>query len=164
MTSRAHRLVNRFVAALLLALSMALAASSAAGQAAYQPRAEARLRHLAEMFRCLVCQNQSLADSNAELAADLRNQIREQIRIGASDEQIQTYMVRRYGDFVLYRPPIKPVTWALWFGPFITLAAGAVVLVLSIRHARNVRPSMLSQDERRHADAMVDGHNEGARR
>ncbi|SAK78516.1 Cytochrome c-type biogenesis protein CcmH precursor [Caballeronia pedi] len=98
-----------------------------------------RARHLAEHFRCVVCQNQSLADSNAELAADLRARIREQVGQGASDEQIQAYMVRRYGDFVLYRPPVKPVTWALWFGPFAVLAAGALAMALHIRRARFAR-------------------------
>ncbi|WP_321795454.1 cytochrome c-type biogenesis protein [Caballeronia sp. J97] len=98
-----------------------------------------RARHLAEHFRCVVCQNQSLADSNADLAADLRARIREQVGQGASDQQIQAYMVRRYGDFVLYRPPVKPVTWALWFGPFAVLAAGAIAMALHIRRARHAR-------------------------
>lgn len=96
---------------------------------------EERARHLAEHFRCVVCQNQSLADSNASLAADLRARIREQVEQGASDEEIQAYMVRRYGDFVLYRPPVKPVTWALWFGPFAVLTAGAIVMARFIRRA-----------------------------
>ena len=98
-----------------------------------------RARRLAEHFRCVVCQNQSLADSTADLAADLRARIREQVGQGASDEQIQAYMVRRYGDFVLYRPPVKPVTWALWFGPFAVLAAGAVAMALHIRRAHQTR-------------------------
>ncbi|KAK46571.1 cytochrome C biogenesis protein [Caballeronia jiangsuensis] len=98
-----------------------------------------RARRLAEHFRCVVCQNQSLADSNASLAADLRARIREQVEHGASDEQIESYMVRRYGDFVLYRPPVKPVTWALWFGPFAVLAAGAVAMARHVRRARNAR-------------------------
>ncbi|GJH11642.1 cytochrome c-type biogenesis protein CcmH [Caballeronia novacaledonica] len=98
-----------------------------------------RARRLAEHFRCVVCQNQSLADSNASLAADLRARIREQVEHGASDEQIESYMVRRYGDFVLYRPPVKPVTWALWFGPFAVLAAGAIAMARHIRRARDAR-------------------------
>jgi cytochrome c-type biogenesis protein CcmH len=98
-----------------------------------------RARRLAEHFRCVVCQNQSLADSNANLAADLRARIREQVGQGASDAQIQAYMVRRYGDFVLYRPPVKPVTWPLWFGPFAVLAAGALAMALHIRRARDHR-------------------------
>ncbi|MDR5740366.1 cytochrome c-type biogenesis protein CcmH [Caballeronia sp. LZ019] len=98
-----------------------------------------RLRQLAESFRCVVCQNQSLADSAAPLAADLRERIREQARSGASDEEIRDYMVRRYGDFVLYRPPMKPATWALWFGPLLALLAGAIALALSIRRARRAQ-------------------------
>ncbi|SAK81448.1 Cytochrome c-type biogenesis protein CcmH precursor [Caballeronia hypogeia] len=100
---------------------------------------DARARQLAEHFRCVVCQNQSLADSNASLAADLRARIREQVEQGASDEQIQAYMVRRYGDFVLYRPPVKPVTWALWFGPLAVLLAGALAMARHIRRARSTR-------------------------
>ncbi|WP_051377295.1 cytochrome c-type biogenesis protein [Paraburkholderia dilworthii] len=151
MTSGLYLLVGKLAAALMLAVSMTCAMAQPADDALYN----ARVRHLADSFRCLVCQNQSLADSNAELAADLRNQIRDQISKGASDEQIQAYMVHRYGDFVLYRPPVKAVTWALWFGPFITLVAGAAALALSIRHARNVRPRILSPDERRHANALL---------
>jgi len=106
---------------------------------AQQSPVDERARRLAEHFRCVVCQNQSLADSNASLAADLRARIREQVEHGASDEQIESYMVRRYGDFVLYRPPVKPVTWALWFGPFALLAAGAVAMARHIRRARDAR-------------------------
>jgi len=157
-------MASQVAAALLLALSMTLAASNTVDQNVDGPLTDSRVRQLAESFRCLVCQNQSLADSNAELAADLRNQIRDQVSKGASDEQIQAYMVRRYGDFVLYRPPIKPVTWALWFGPFMTLAAGAVVLIISIRHVRDQGPRTLDPDERRHADALLADRKEGTRR
>ncbi|SAK80647.1 Cytochrome c-type biogenesis protein CcmH precursor [Caballeronia glebae] len=108
---------------------------------AQQSPDDERARHLAEHFRCVVCQNQSLADSNADLAADLRARIREQVGQGASDEQIQAYMVRRYGDFVLYRPPVKPATWALWFGPFAVLAAGAIAMARYVRRAQQARRS-----------------------
>ena len=124
-------MISRFAAALLAVFALL-------AQAQESPDDE-RARHLAEHFRCVVCQNQSLADSNASLAADLRARIREQVGQGASDEQIQTYMVQRYGDFVLYRPPMKPATWALWFGPFVVLAAGALAMALHIRRARKAR-------------------------
>ena len=128
MTSRFARIVLMLIALAFVTLAHAQDSSN-----------DERARHLAERFRCVVCQNQSLADSNATLAADLRARIREQVDQGASDEQIQAYMVRRYGDFVLFRPPVKPVTWALWFGPFAALAAGAVTMALVIRRAKQAR-------------------------
>lgn len=156
----ARHATSRTLAALLMALSTTCAVAQAADDQPY----DTRVRQLAESFRCLVCQNQTLADSNAELAADLREQIRNQVRHGASDEQVRAWMVRRYGDFVLYQPPVKPVTWALWSGPFVTLAIGAVVLIRNVRRARHLRPRSLSPDERRHADALLADGNEGPRR
>ena len=89
-----------------------------------------RATALAEQLRCLVCQNQTLADSNAELAVDLKKQLREKIASGWSDQQIIDFMVQRYGDFILYRPPFKPLTWLLWLGPFLLLMAGLIWLRL----------------------------------
>jgi cytochrome c-type biogenesis protein CcmH len=97
---------------------------------------EARLKGLAEELRCLVCQNQTIADSNASLALDLRNEIREQIAKGRSDEQIRDYMVQRYGDFVLYRPPLKATTVLLWIGPFALLALGIAIIMSTVRRRR----------------------------
>src|SRR5207245_11469173 len=94
-----------------------------AAPAAADPALEQRVMTLAAELRCLVCQNQTLADSNAPLAEDLRNQVREKMRQGASDSEIVDYMVARYGDFVLYRPPVKATTLMLWFGPLLLLAA-----------------------------------------
>jgi cytochrome c-type biogenesis protein CcmH len=88
---------------------------------AEDPQVEARLVVIAEELRCLVCQNESLASSNAELAEDLRREVRKLIRDNKSDTEIKTYLVERYGDFVLYRPQVKPLTWPLWFGPFFML-------------------------------------------
>ena len=85
------------------------------------PVLEARLVAISEELRCLVCQNESLASSHAELAEDLRREVRKLIREDKSDTEIKTYLVSRYGDFVLYRPPVKPLTWPLWFGPFLML-------------------------------------------
>jgi cytochrome c-type biogenesis protein CcmH len=99
---------------------------------------DARYRHLISELRCLVCQNQTIADSNAALALDLRNQIRAQIAAGRSDEQIRAYMVERYGDFVLYRPPFKASTVVLWLGPGLLLA-GAVAAYVAIVRRRRVR-------------------------
>src|SRR5690606_40477697 len=94
-----------------------------------QQRYEAIIREV----RCLVCQNQTIADSTAPLAADLRREIRERIVAGASDQEIIDFLVARYGDFVLYRPPLKPTTWALWGAPFLLLAIGAVVFIRVLR-------------------------------
>ena len=92
-----------------------------------------RLKRLESELRCLVCQNQTLADSNADLAADLRREVRALAVAGKSDEEIKAYLVARYGDFVLYDPPVKPITWMLWFGPFALLLVGAVVWWVVLR-------------------------------
>src|SRR5207244_7243562 len=99
---------------------------------------EQRLKTLGEELRCLVCQNQTIADSNAPLALDLRNQIRAQVAQGRSDDQIRAYMVERYGDFVLYKPPFKAVTAILWAGPFLLLLAGIWALVAIVRRGRGI--------------------------
>lgn len=103
---------------------------------ASDPVMEARLQKLAEELRCLVCQNESLAGSRAELAVDLRNQIRAQMEAGASDRQIIDYLVQRYGDFILYRPPVKSTTAALWVGPFILLVGAGALLVIRLRRRK----------------------------
>ena len=98
---------------------------------------DARLKRLESELRCLVCQNQTLADSNADLADDLRREVRTLALAGNSDDEIKTYLVARYGDFVLYNPPVKPVTWMLWFGPFALLAGGGAAWWVVLR--RRVR-------------------------
>jgi cytochrome c-type biogenesis protein CcmH len=100
------------------------------------PAVEGRLKALAEELRCLVCQNQTIADSNAPLAVDLRNQIRGQIAQGRSDDQIRGYMVERYGDFVLYKPPFQATTLVLWLGPPALIAAGIVAFFVVVRRRR----------------------------
>ena len=97
------------------------------------PAVERRLKDLGEELRCLVCQNQTIADSNAPLALDLRNQIRVQVKQGKSDDEIRAYMTERYGDFVLYKPPFKATTAVLWIGPFALIAVGAFVLWVVVR-------------------------------
>src|SRR5512145_3569525 len=101
---------------------------------------EKRVTALAVELRCLVCQNQTLADSNAPLAVDLRNQIREQLKAGKSEQDVVDFMVARYGDFVLYRPPFKASTVALWAGPFLLLALGAWLFVRRLRQRRPAEP------------------------
>ena len=115
-----------------------------------------RIRHLSEKLRCLVCQNQSLADSNAELAEDLRRQVRAQVAAGKSDDQIVGYMVERYGDFVLYEPPFKATTALLWIGPFVLLAAAALALILIVRRRRGASDEIpLGPDEKRLVERVL---------
>jgi len=115
---------NLTAAALLLIATLVSAASMEPSPGA---ALDARLKKLETELRCLVCQNQTLADSNADLADDLRREVRELAISGKSDDEIKAYLVARYGDFVLYNPPVKPTTWLLWFGPFV-LAIGGVGL------------------------------------
>ena len=120
------------------------------------PKIEQRMKALTEQLRCLVCQNETLADSQAPLAEDLRQQIREQIKAGKSDQEIMAFLTQRYGDFVLYKPPVKPKTYLLWFLPFILLIAGTAVLYLYLKHRRALIPDKpLSADERRRAEDIL---------
>lgn len=125
----------------LLILPVPTAWAAEAAEAAADPVLEARMVRITSELRCLVCQNQTIADSHADLASDLRRQVREMIQQGRSDQDIIDYMTARYGDFVLYRPPVKRTTFLLWFGPALLLAAGILALVLIVR-----RRSRLSDD------------------
>ena len=108
---------------------------------------QARWDHIAAELRCLVCQNESLASSNAELAVDLRREVRSLIEQGQSDSDIRSFLVRRYGDFVLYKPEVKPVTWLLWFGPFVLLLL-ALVLALRLMRRAPAASAPLTESER----------------
>lgn len=130
-----------------------LVASSAF--AVEEPELDKRVAAIASELRCLVCQNQTIADSNADLALDLRNTIREQVKAGASDKEVIGFMVARYGDFVLYRPPLKASTVLLWFGPFLLLALGAYALVRRLRRRRPDVPE-LSEAEHARAASLLD--------
>lgn len=134
-------------------LALALIAGVAAAQS--DPALEKRVAGLAHELRCLVCQNQTLAESNAPLAVDLRNQIREQLQQGASEQDVLDFMVARYGDFVLYRPPFKATTLALWLGPFLLLALGIAVLVRRLLRRRVPGPQ-LSDAERARAARLLE--------
>ncbi len=117
-----------------MALSIATAfCAFAASPGSENPDLEKRVMALAEELRCLVCQNQTLADSHAALAIDLKNRIRELLREGKSEREVLDFMVQRYGDFVLYRPPLRATTALLWAGPFILLALGATGLIVWLR-------------------------------
>lgn len=121
--------MHRVLPALLVAVSLTSMAALPLDE---------HVKQLSAELRCLVCQNQTIADSSAQLAMDLKQQIREQLARGASDQEVIDYMVQRYGDFVLYRPPLKPTTWPLWFGPFAMLLAGLVFLFVQLRHRQNL--------------------------
>jgi cytochrome c-type biogenesis protein CcmH len=114
-----------------------------------------RVAELSAELRCLVCQNQSIADSNADLAVDLRRQIREQLGSGKSERDVVDFMVQRYGDFVLYRPPLKASTVLLWCGPFLLLGLGMVLLIRRIRSTNRQAPP-LSEAERARAAALLE--------
>ncbi|MCP3868767.1 MAG: cytochrome c-type biogenesis protein CcmH [Gammaproteobacteria bacterium] len=138
---------------LLFFLLMAMMLPAVARVEAYHfddPAMEARYKQLIDELRCLVCQNQNLADSNAELAQDMRRLTYEMVSKGESNEAVIAFMVQRYGDFVLYRPPFRTSTALLWIGPFIILAVGVLVLVAFIRKRGKERmPAMGSQDQER---------------
>ena len=120
------------------------------------PVIEQRLIVISEEMRCLVCQNESLAGSRSDLANDLRREIRNLIKEGKTDDQIRSFMVERYGDFVLYRPPVKPITWFLWIGPFVILLAGIIGLMVYLRRRNQRVPSTkLSESDNRRIDALL---------
>ncbi len=119
-----------------------------------QSELDKHVMSLAAELRCLVCQNQTIADSNADLAVDLRHTIREQLARGATDQQVIDFMTARYGDFVLYRPPFKAATLILWAGPFLLLAAGLWLLLRRIT-ARKADPAPLSDAERARAEELL---------
>ncbi|MGQ0667994.1 MAG: cytochrome c-type biogenesis protein [Nitrospiraceae bacterium] len=120
------------------------------------PVAEARLKHLAVELRCLVCQNQTLADSNAPLAEDLRREVREMIARNMSDKEIIDFLVSRYGDFVLYRPPMKATTTLLWLGPFVLLVGGAIALVTALRRrGQRLTDAAITEEEHRRVEQLL---------
>jgi cytochrome c-type biogenesis protein CcmH len=144
---------------LVLFLALQLAGASYAGEAvplADDPVVEQRLIVISEELRCLVCQNESLAGSRADLAMDLRREIRTLIKDGKTDAEIRDYMVSRYGDFVLYRPQVKPMTWVLWFGPFLLLIGAVVVLVRMVRRSqRSAAAPTLDAAQRAKAQSLL---------
>ncbi len=154
------RRVAALLAALLVAAPLATLGQGApareARPLAEDPKVEARLAAIAEELRCLVCQNESLASSRAELAMDLKREVREQIRAGKTDAEIREFMVRRYGDFVLYRPPVKESTLLLWAGPFLLLIAAAAGAAIFVRRRRASAPAALSAEDEARAAALLE--------
>ncbi len=154
------------LALVLLAAAGVTHASDAVPTAA-NPALEKRVMALSEELRCLVCQNQTIAESHAGLAVDLKNQIREQMSAGKSDQAILDYMVARYGDFVLYRPPVKATTVLLWFGPFALLAGALGFLLYNIRRRRTMqlqKNNELTENERARAQRLINDGTAGGNR
>src|SRR5438128_9405363 len=125
-------------------------------QPADDAQLEQRMQALTQQLRCLVCRNETLADSPADVAEDLRRQIREQMKAGKSDQEIIAFLTQRYGDFVLYKPPVKSTTYLLWFGPFVLLFAGTGVLYLYLKKRRElIDEKPLTADERKRAEEIL---------
>ena len=146
----------RIFLAFICVFSLNGAIANEAAPLADDPVTEQRLISISEEMRCLVCQNESLAGSRSDLANDLRREIRTLIKEGKSDDQIRNFMVERYGDFVLYRPPVKPITWLLWIGPFVILVIGIVGLLTYLRRRNSSVPSVILTDaDNRKIDALL---------
>lgn len=150
---------------LMLAVLVATAAvAKEAEPAVADPALEARMQRIAAELRCLVCQNQTIADSHSGLAEDLRREVREQLKRGASDEQVVQYMTDRYGDFVRYRPPFKGTTALLWVGPAVLLLGGIAVLTIVLRRRAKLAPEAFEPEEDLDGDDRAAAKAEGAAR
>lgn len=149
--------MKRIVWLLIICCALfSLTPAKEATPAAADPALEERVMRLSKVLRCLVCQNETLADSQADLAADLRDQIREQMKAGKSDKEIVDYLTQRYGKFILYNPPVDPTTYLLWFGPFALLLAGLFVLFRYVKQRRElIVEEPLSADERLQAETLL---------
>jgi cytochrome c-type biogenesis protein CcmH len=145
------------VASLLLLSALTPLHAKEAALLAEDPLVEKRLIHISEELRCMVCQNESLASSRAELANDLREEVRKLIREDKSDTQIKDYLVDRYGDFVLYKPEVKPLTWVLWFGPFLLLITAVMGMAYYLLQRQSVQTSqsVLSDEDRRKVQEIL---------
>jgi cytochrome c-type biogenesis protein CcmH len=144
-----------------LLLSILLLAGAAVGAYTLEefsfdsPQQQAEFRELIGKLRCLVCQNESLAGSQAELAQDLRNEVYKMMRAGQSQDQILDFLIARYGDFVLYEPPLKPSTYVLWFGPFLLIGIGALFMVRALLSKKATPEQRLSAEERQRLSEML---------
>jgi cytochrome c-type biogenesis protein CcmH len=147
--------------AIILGLITLVCAGAAAlraqvAQPLEDPQIEQRMKNLTQQLRCLVCQNETLADSQADLAQDLRREIREQMQAGKTDQEILSFLTQRYGDFVLYNPPVKAATYLLWFGPFLLLIVGTIVLFRYLKSRREmIEEKPLTAEERRRAEKLL---------
>ena len=150
--------MHKFIVTSFFLLLTNFTLANVATPVAENPELEKRVQAVAEELRCLVCQNQTIADSHADLAIDLKNQVREMLAQGKSNKEVTDYMVQRYGDFVLYRPPVKTTTWLLWFGPFLLLIGGIGFLMLKLKNRPTVDELPLAQMQRA-AELLRSGDN-----
>jgi cytochrome c-type biogenesis protein CcmH len=154
-----HRIITALALGLLLCCATLQAGVTLESFKFATEQEEQHFKSLIEQLRCLVCQNQSLADSDAELAHDLRAEVYGMMQEGQSDEQIVEFLVDRYGDFVLYNPPVKPSTWLIWFGPFVLLLIAAMLLFRSLRRQQQAPQHDISEAERQRLEkALRDGN------
>ena len=154
----------KFLFSMLLVLSVGLLQNAIAAIDVYDfqdPAKEQQFRHLTEELRCPKCQNQNIADSSAPLAQDLRQKIYEMMQQDRNDQEIKDYLVQRYGDFITYRPPLKPITWLLWFGPFVLMIAIAFILRWWIRKRNRADASApLDSQEQARLRSLLDHYGE----
>ena len=149
-------MMSRVYFLVLLSVFTVSAYAKEAQPSAADPVLEERVMKLSKELRCLVCQNETLADSRADLAEDLRGQIREQMKAGKSDKEIVAYLTDRYGKFILYNPPVDPTTYLLWFGPFVLLLGGLTVLFRYLKQRRElIVEAPLSDGDRLRAEALL---------
>jgi cytochrome c-type biogenesis protein CcmH len=163
-TFRRNPMIRIWMAALLALAACGVCAKEAA-PASNDPAIEARMLRITSELRCLVCQNQTIADSHADLAEDLREEVRVLLRKGQSDQQVVDYMTARYGDFVLYRPTVQPKTWLLWFGPAAMMIGGGTALALLLRRRARLADDQFEPDadEADEADESVAALGSGGR-
>jgi cytochrome c-type biogenesis protein CcmH len=161
----AHRSGNtasrvRYAAALLLSL-LAFATAPVPADVTLEsftfstPAEQEHFRELIGQLRCLVCQNETLADSDADLAHDLRKEVYEMMKSGKSDQEVIDFLVKRYGDFVLYKPPVKPSTYIIWYGPFALLGIAALLLMRAVGRQRQVEEPPISEEDRKRLEALL---------
>lgn len=149
--------IQPIVLALLLSFGLGQASAGTLAEFTFDDPAQTEdFRALTSELRCLVCQNESLAGSNADLAQDLRKEIYEMMQAGKTKEEIIEFMVARYGDFVLYSPPLKPSTYPLWFGPLLLLAIGAFLLLRTLRRKQQSTDTELSDEEQQRLAQLLD--------
>jgi cytochrome c-type biogenesis protein CcmH len=152
--------MKTFLAVYFCLLTVVVSGAALAKEAqplAADPALEKRVNDITKELRCLVCQNQTIADSHADLAKDLKNQVRQMVKAGKTESQIDDYMVKRYGDFVLYRPAVEPKTYLLWTGPFLLMVAGIVLLMMNLRKRKKIIvDAPLSADENDRLQSLLD--------
>ena len=150
--------MKRVFILILVLISLTAPALAKEAKPVEDPQIELRMQALTQQLRCLVCQNETLADSRADLAEDLRKEIREQMKAGKSDQEIIAFLTQRYGDFVLYKPPVKATTYLLWFGPFVLLLGGTLLLYRYLKHRREIiQDQPLTAAEHKRAEELLRG-------